>query len=136
MIQRLARATALTLPILWLSGCVSATDTGPTSTQRMQADVGKPLSEPIIRNGPPESIVRISNSQVAATFLKSGDTISGGGVYTIPGSRTMSPIVTGAPIRSEHYECRYTLIVDAPRDRMPPSEMIVRDFRPVSPGCD
>lgn len=116
--------------LLVLAGCV----TGPTSTERMQADVGKPISLPIIRNGPPESIVRLSETRVAYTFLKKASGIVGGGISStrIGGST----LISGDPIRSYNVECRFTLIVEAPRDGMPENEMIVVEYVPPPSRCD
>lgn len=117
-----------------LSGCAATGHQGPTSTERMRADVGKPISYPIMRNGPPESIVRVNDRQVAYTFLKKAEGIYGGGVSSFPaGNHT---IVSGAPIRSYSVECRYTLFVEAPRDNMPADKLIVVDFVPPKPGCE
>lgn len=106
-----------------------------TSSQRMRADVGHPLSEPIIRNGQPEVMVRINSHQIAVTFVKRLDSTSGGGISTIPLSNG-TPLIFGDPIVTRHAECRYTLIVEAKSDHLPPYEMIVTGFRAPAPECE
>lgn len=106
-----------------------------TSTERLRSDVGKPLSEPIMRNGQPESIIRINSHQIAVTFLKKIDDTIGGGIFTIPNG-AMPPTIIGNPIRTTHIECRYTLIVEATRDDLKPYQMIITGFRQPQPGCD
>lgn len=109
--------------------------TASTSSQRMKADIGKPLSELVIRMGPPESIVRINASQVAVTFVKRGTVVTGGGIYSFP-ILNQPPMIIGEPVTVQEHVCRFTLIVTASRDNMPLNKMVVVGYRKPRPDCE
>lgn len=112
------------------SGCMSTAE----MTSRLQTmHIGKPISDRISANGPPETVVRISQTQKAYTFVKRLSGVSGGNTTVTP---TMGgSIITSQPVSSYSLECRVTFVVDAPQDNMPEYQMIIRDVRDMRGDC-
>jgi hypothetical protein len=91
-----------------------------SSSERLTGLVGKPVAAAVAEFQAPESVTRINTGQKSYTFLW----------------RRLIP--TGGSMR-EHLnpvECRFVLIVDAPRDNMSDDQMTIVSFERPSERCE
>jgi hypothetical protein len=91
-----------------------------SSTERLTAMIGKPVATAVAEFHAPESVTRIDAGQKSYTFLW----------------RRLIP--TGGSMR-EHLnpvECRFVLIVDAPRDNMSDDQMLIVSFERPTERCE
>jgi hypothetical protein len=91
-----------------------------SSSERLTGLVGKPVTTAVAEFQAPESVTRINAGQKSYTFLW----------------RRLIP--TGGSMR-EHLnpvECRFVLIVDAPRDNMTDDQMKIVSFERPSERCE
>ncbi|QFU15651.1 hypothetical protein [Microvirga thermotolerans] len=88
--------------------------------------IGRPISEPIRAYGAPQTVVRISPTEVGYSFVTKTTTYSGGDVWYT--TNYMVGVDTHrAPVYATTTACRGTFITRAPSDVVPVEERIVVD---------
>jgi hypothetical protein len=91
-----------------------------SSSERLTDLVGKPVAAAISEFQAPESVTRINAGQKSYTFLWRRLNSTGGSMR-----EHLNPV-----------ECRFVLIVDAPRDNMPDDQMKIVSFERPSERCE
>jgi hypothetical protein len=121
--------TALLLVGLAMAGCAS---TESMVAQAKKDFIGKPISNRYQVLGAPETVVRISPTEIAHTWSRSDTTVSGGGgtVVAYGGTATVFRNSTSASTTT----CRATYVARAASDSVPLYQQIITDVQ--SPGCN
>jgi hypothetical protein len=114
---------------LALGACVS---TESMVAQARKDFIGKPISNRYEILGQPETVVRVSPTEIAHTWAKSETNVSGGGGTIIPYAGGATVIRNSSSVSSS--TCRATYIARATSDATPLYQQIITDVR--SPGCN
>jgi len=90
--------------------------------------IGQPISDRIAAYGPPQTVVRLSPTEVGYTFFTKTTTYSGGEVFYT--TNYMVGVDTHRmPVYATTTTCRGTFITRAPSDAIPVEQRIIVDVR-------
>ncbi len=105
-----------------LGGCV--TPSPEENAALTAAWAGRPITDALQALGPPETLVRLSPTQVGYTFARSET------VGQAPGA---TPVATSAPAPYRTITCRVTFVTTTPQDTLPEARRIIENTRVM--GC-
>ncbi|MBZ6076177.1 hypothetical protein [Microvirga puerhi] len=88
--------------------------------------IGRPISERIAAYGAPQTVVRLSPTEVGYTFVAKTTTYSGGDVYYTTNYMVGSD-AHRTPVYATTTTCRGTFVTRAPSDAIPVEQRIIVD---------
>lgn len=86
--------------------------------------IGRPISDRIAAYGAPQTVVRLSPTEVGYTFFTKTTTYSGGGAYYTVNYMVGSD-AHRTPVYATTTTCRGTFVVRAPSDSVPIEERVI-----------